>query len=53
LILNLSSPSAKEVAGLLLPKENLYVFHSFPELRISVKKSLIKDQTGNVVNIIG
>ena len=53
LSLNLSLQSANEVAASLLPREKVYEFRSFPELRIQVKKTFIKDQAGNVVNTIG
>lgn len=53
LSLNLSFQSANEVAASLLPREKVYEFRSFPELRIQVKKTFIKDQAGNVVNTIG
>lgn len=53
LILNLSPRSATELGTVLVPQEGLYEFPSFPELRIQVKKTHIKDKDGKVVQTIG
>lgn len=53
LTLNLSTQSATDLAASLVPKEGLYEFPSFPQFRIQVKKTFIKDQEGKIVQTIG
>lgn len=51
--LALSPEAARQLGEHLVAKEGDYALRSFPDLRIQVKRSCIKDDAGNVVETVG
>jgi suppressor of fused-like protein len=49
----LTAQAARELAELVQPKAGTYVLVEWPELRIVVERSEIKDREGKVVEVIG